>query len=75
MMTTRKAVIKVMVMHKKSRYRIAKDLGISPIMITNYLKEEDNSVMGTKTADKFFAIYNIEISDIFNPTVIPSDDS
>jgi len=73
MMTTRKAIIKVMVMHNKSRYRIAKDLEVSPIMITNYLKEEGNSVMGVKTANKFFNIYNIEISDIFNPTVIPNE--
>jgi len=62
-MNTKDAVLQVLNEQDISRYRMAKELNIQPIMIKNYI--DKGTRMGVKTAAKFLDLYNIEISDIF----------
>ena len=65
-MTTKEAVQTVLSEKGISRYRLAKLLGRKPIMADNWLKK--NTHMSGETADRFFNIFNIEISDAYRPT-------
>lgn len=62
-MMTKEAVSFVLETYDITPYRLAKNLGLQPIMISNYL---DNGVrMGKDTAKRFHALYGIEIADIY----------
>lgn len=63
-MNTREAVMVVLLREGISKYRLAKNLGIQPIMVDNYLGPKSTR-MSKPTADKFTSLYNIEISDVY----------
>lgn len=65
-LTTESAVIHVLVnAMANSKYHLATMLQIRPIMISNYLHK--GTRMGRTTADKFEALYDIEITDVYDP--------
>jgi len=68
---TRTAVLKVLKETGMSKYRLAKELGIQPIMINNYLKK---TRMGKVTAERFELIFNIRIKDVYDPIKILEDE-
>lgn len=61
-LATGEAVAKVLKMKNISKYKMAQQIGVSPIMISNYLS---GSKMRQKIADTFETYYGIEISDVF----------
>jgi len=63
-MLTKDAVIKVLNDEGITPYRLAKNIGVQPIMINNYIGK--GTSMGVKTAAKFTALYSIDIDDIFD---------
>lgn len=69
-LTTRKAVIKVLQDNRWSNYRLAQELGLRPIMITNYLREHKPSKMSSRTALNFERLFDIEITDPFDPRAV-----
>lgn len=67
-LTTKEAVKKVLRDNPLlSRYALAKSLSLQPIMITNYLRKHKPSRMSITTADIFKELYNITITDVYNP--------
>jgi len=48
----------------RSKYAMAKALGVQPIMINNYMHK--GTRMSTDTANKFTELYQIEITDIYD---------
>ena len=63
-MLTKDAVFRVLSTEGISKYRLAKEIGVQPIMIDNYL--DHGTRMGVATAKKFTEVYAIEVDDIFN---------
>ncbi len=63
-MNTKDAVLKVLLDTGISRYRMAKDLNLQPIMIKNYI--DKGTRMGRATAERFESKYGEKISDIFD---------
>lgn len=70
-LTTKNAVLTVLRDYDKTPYWLSKQLGKAPIMISNYIREEKSCKMSKKTAKKFTKLFDIEISDIYNPTKLP----
>ncbi len=66
-MKTKKAVLRVLKKTRNSKYWIAKQLGVRPIMISYYIRPVKPCKMSKLTADKFEAIFNIKITDVYNP--------
>ena len=62
-LTTKDAVISVLEGTRWSKYKLAQELGVRPIMISNYLKQ--GTKMGKATAERFTAKFDITISDIY----------
>lgn len=63
-MNTKDAVHHVLVTTRKSKYRLARDLGVAPIMIDNYL---NGTRMGVERAKTFLDLFNIVIEDVYDP--------
>jgi len=61
-LTTKAAVMKVLNEKKVSAYRLAKNIGVTPNMISNYLT---GSRMRQNTANKFADKYDIIITDVY----------
>lgn len=61
-MNTKEAVIHVLQKEGISKYKLAKVIGVSPIMIDCYLFK---TRMRNETAAKFFTAYGIEIADTY----------
>lgn len=59
------AVAHVLETRELSKYALAKQLQVSPIMIDRYLK--DTSKMGPDTAKRFSFLFNITIEDVRRP--------
>ena len=75
-LTTKKAVTLVLKDTKRSKYWLAKQLEVQPIMINHYLRPVRPSRMSKKTADIFERLFTIKITDIYNPIKeIIDDDS
>lgn len=71
-MTTKEAILYILTTTNESKYWLAiHKLKVAPIMINNYIRAEKPCKMSKKTAKKFAEIFNIEISDIYNPTKLP----
>lgn len=66
-LTTKEAVKLVLTETKCSKYRLAHNLGVQPIMITNYLRKVKPSKMSIPTAAKMEQLYSINITDIYDP--------
>lgn len=66
-MNTKQAVISVLKETKRSKYWLAKQLGVQPIMISNYIRERKPSRMSKPTADTFEQLFGITIDDVYNP--------
>jgi len=66
-LTTKKAVMLVLKDTKRSKYWLAQQLEVQPIMISNYLRPVRPSRMGIKTAELFKQLFTIEITDVYNP--------
>ncbi len=63
-MKTKAAVLQVLNDNSISRYRLAKNLKVQPIMISNYINK--GTRMGVVTATQFEAVYGITISDVYD---------
>ena len=63
-LTTKAAVLFILADRKISKYRMAKDIGVQPIMIDNYSGPRGTK-MGEATAKRFEDIYGIEIIDTY----------
>jgi len=72
-LTTKDAVMHTLVSRGWSKYRLAQELGVRPIMIDNYLKK--GTKMGEKTATRFEDTLGIEITDTYNPKAKVQNDS
>lgn len=68
MMNTHDAVLHVLKEEGISKYRLAKVIGVQPIMIDNYLFK---TRMRQATADKFETAYGIKIDDVYPSAVLP----
>ena len=66
-LTTKKAVTLVLKDTKRSKYWLAQQLEVQPIMINNYLRPVRPSRMGRKTAALMERLFTIKITDIYNP--------
>lgn len=66
-LTTREAVLQVLRETKRSKYWLAQQLEVQPIMINNYIRKKKPNRMGKKTADIMERIFLIKISDMYNP--------
>jgi predicted transcriptional regulator len=64
-MPTKEAVQTILKENRWSKYRLAKQLGVRPIMIDNYLK---TTRLGGENADKFKSRFDIEITDAYRPS-------
>lgn len=64
-MKAQDAVAHVLETRALSKYALAKQLQISPIMIDRYLK--DKSRMGPTTAKRFHFLFSITIEDVRRP--------
>jgi len=74
-LTTKQAVILVLKDTKRSKYWLAQQLEVQPIMINHYLRPVRPSRMSKKTADIFERLFTIKITDMYNPIKeIPSND-
>lgn len=67
-LTTKQAVLKVLRDMHWSKYKLAQEMGVRPIMISNYLKDEKPTKMSGRTADRFEDTFGIEITDAYRPT-------
>ena len=64
-MNTKAAIRHVLTVTQKSKYRLARDLDIAPIMIDNYM---NSTRMGIKTYEKFKNLFpNTIIDDVYDP--------
>lgn len=65
-MKTQVAVLKALSGRESpTKYAVAKQLGVRPIMIDHYL---NGSRMKQDTADRFQELFGYEITDVYNPT-------
>ena len=69
-MKTRDAVIHVLKEEGISKYKMAKDIGVQPIMINHYLNK---CRMRQDTANRFQLVYGIEIDDVYPPKTVIED--
>jgi len=74
-METKKAVLKVLKDTGKSRYWIAKQIEVNPIMVSHYIRENKPCRMSVKTAAKFKEAFDIEITNAYNPIKEVVDDT
>ena len=65
-MNTKEAVLAVLSRHSISKYRLAKTIGVQPIMIDRYLT---GTRMGVKPCREFEREYLIEIDDVYDPSI------
>jgi len=73
-LTTKQAVTLVLKETKRSKYWLAQQLEVQPIMINNYLRPVRPSRMGVKTAEIFERLFTIKITDVYNPIKEVVDD-
>lgn len=66
-MKTKEAVKKVLKDTGKSKYWLAKQLGVGPIMINHYIRPVLPCRMSVATAKKFTVLFDIEIEGAYNP--------
>ena len=66
-LTTKKAVLLVLKDTKRSKYWLAQQLEVQPIMISHYIRPVKPSRMSKKTADLFEQLFTIKITDVYNP--------
>lgn len=66
-MKTRDAVIHVLKEEGISKYKLAKDIGCTPIMINHYL---NITRMRQGIADRFKLAYGIDIDDVYPPKTV-----
>ena len=66
-MKTKEAIFHVLQETKVSKYRLAMQLGVRPIMINHYIRSVKPCKMSKLTADKFEDIFDIKIIDMYNP--------
>lgn len=74
-MTTKEAVLKVLKDTGMSRYWLAHQIEVRPIMISNYVRMAKPCRMSIPTATRFTAIFDIAIDDIYNPIKAVNDDT
>ena len=63
-MVTVKAAIEEVLERGLTKYRMAKDLGVAPITIDKWLRQDIKS-MRAQAAEKFASLYNIKIDELF----------
>ena len=66
-LTMREAIIHLVNDRELSKYRIAKELGVQPIMINKYL---DGSRPRQGAADRMEDTYGIEVTNVYKPAKI-----
>lgn len=64
---TKEAVLLILRETGCSKYRLAKNLDVNPIMINNYIRDVKPSKMSKPTASLMKQFYGITITDIYNP--------
>lgn len=68
-MKTKDAVALVLKREQLSKYRLAKLLGMAGVASVNQWLR--GTCMSEKTADKFYQLYSIRISDVYEPLSSP----
>jgi len=74
-MKTKEAVLKVLKDTGKSKYWLAMQIEVRPIMISNYIRPVAPCKMSKPTASRFTALFDIVIDDIYNPMKEINDDT
>lgn len=74
-MKTKQAILKILKGTGKSKYWLAKQIGVKSIMIDNYIRTVKPCKMGIATAKRFTSIFSIDIDDIYNPIKAIDDDT
>lgn len=70
---TKAAVMHVLISKDWSKYRLAQEMGVRPIMIDNYLKK--GTRMSEATATRFEDNFGIEIIDVYTNRKPINDDT
>ena len=74
-MKTKEAVLKVLRDTEKSKYWLAMQLEVRPIMVSHYIRPVKPCKMSKPTADKFEGLFDIKITDVYNPIKEVTDDT